>query len=70
MGYKHIFLCTPKLLEKFKCAFKVENNKRRKNWGTIPSSQHYKGEKGVLSSGMGTRTNSQVRVQDEVNLHN
>jgi hypothetical protein len=24
----------------------------------------------VLSSGMGTRTNSQVRVQDEVNLHN
>ncbi len=38
----------PKLLDKLNFESKGENNERRKNWGMLPSSQHFGGLKGVL----------------------
>jgi len=35
------------ILERLKCEFESENNKRR-SWGTLPSSQHFKGKRGML----------------------
>ncbi len=39
-------LCTPKLLERFKCKPRNENIERR-NWGMLFSSQHFMGERGI-----------------------
>jgi hypothetical protein len=45
------------------------NNGRKSELGTFPNLQHF-GDEGVLKLQDGTRMNSQVKVQDEVNLHN
>jgi hypothetical protein len=42
----HGYLSTLKLLEKPKCEFENENNKRRRNLGMIPSLEHLAGGKG------------------------
>jgi hypothetical protein len=36
----------PKLLDRLKCEFKGENNGRRRNWGMLLNSQHFRGVKG------------------------
>ncbi len=40
------------------------------SWGTLPNSQHFGSSWGVLELQDGTRTNSQARVQNDINLHN
>ncbi len=47
------FWHTPKLLDGFNSEFKGENNERKRNWGTLPSSQHFGGRGVCWSSGMG-----------------
>jgi len=40
-------LTHPKFLKRFKCKFENENNVKG-SWGTLPSSQHFEGKRGVL----------------------
>jgi hypothetical protein len=42
---------TPTLLKRLKCKSKNENNGR--NWGTLPSSNHFGGKRGMLELGDG-----------------
>jgi hypothetical protein len=43
----HHLWCAPKLLQRFKCESKNENN-GKKSWGTLPTLQHFGGKKGML----------------------
>jgi hypothetical protein len=61
--------CAPKLLKSPKGGFHNETTEEGKRWGTLFNLHHF-GEEGVLELQNGTRTNSQSKVQDEVNLHN
>ncbi len=47
-----------------------QNNGNRRKLGHIPELATFEGQEGVLESQDGTRMNSQVKVQDEINLHN
>ncbi len=38
------YRCTPKFLDRLNCESKGENNGRTRNWGTLPSSWHFKGK--------------------------
>ncbi len=44
--------------------------KNKKNWGMLPNLKHFGGMRGVLELQDGIKTNSQTRVQDEINLQN
>jgi len=44
----------PNLLGRFNWKFKGANNKRIKNWGKLPRSQHFGGKGACWNSEMGT----------------
>jgi len=46
----------PKLFDRFNYKFKGENNKRIRNWGMLPGSQHFRGRRACWSFGIGTKT--------------
>jgi hypothetical protein len=43
LGDRIGFLMRPQLLEGLKFESQTENNEKGGNWGTLPSSQHYRG---------------------------
>ncbi len=47
--------CTPNLLDGFNCKSKGDDNGRRRSWGALPGSQHFRGRGVCWSFGMGTR---------------
>jgi hypothetical protein len=57
----------PKLLEKFNCESKGENNGRIRSWGMLPVSQHFGGRGACWSSKMGTRMNDKSIIH--IDLH-
>jgi hypothetical protein len=56
-------LRNPNVVPKMKQA---SMGKKRKSWGMLLNSSHFEGRKACWSF----ENNSQVKVQDEVNLHN
>ncbi len=46
-------LTHPKLLDGLNCESKGEDNGRRKSWGALPGSQHFRGRRACWSFGMG-----------------
>jgi hypothetical protein len=48
-------VATPKLNDELNCKSKYEINGKRKNWGTLLSSEHFGGRKACGGSEMGTR---------------
>jgi hypothetical protein len=60
----------PKLLERLRCKSEGENNER-KGVRVCSLTHNTLGVRGACwSFRMGIRTNSQAKVQDEINLHN
>jgi hypothetical protein len=63
---------TPTLLERLKCEFKRENNRRKMNWGMFPSSQHFggKGCARALGHGLGQITSGSILHTNIYKLNN
>ncbi len=56
----------PKLFKRSKGGSLNKTMKEEESWGMLPNSQ----QDGVLELWDGIRTNSQVKIQDDFNLHN